>query len=168
MLKVEHLSSACPCKALSWALTGDGTRLPDLQLRALPCRGGDLPGVRSWQPVLRAVCSAGAGGKAARGRRAVSEDRSRQAEKVTHHGDLGMALGQDSAVATLECIQESQDERREESPEPPDVSPPPQRCCDFCGRPCGCAVRTSSVGRPPSIDRRGPRLPGHAGRLRRC
>src|SRR2546426_5871150 len=55
--------------------------------------------------------------------------RGRLAEKVTHHGDLGMALGQDSAVATLQCGQESQDER-EESPEPPDLSPRPQRCCD--------------------------------------
>ena len=83
--------------------------------------------------------------------------RNRLAEKVTHHGDLGTALGENSAVAILEGGQESRDEHGEEPPEEPE--PPPQRRCDFCGRWCGCVVRWGPIARPGSLDRRGPRLP---------
>jgi hypothetical protein len=106
--------------------------------------------------------------------------RGRLTEKVTHHGDLGARLRQDSAVATLQSGQESRDERRDESSELPQVSAPPelslpelllpnlpfadlpspsQRCCDFCGRPCRCAVRAAPAARLPSIHHRGARLP---------
>ena len=89
--------------------------------------------------------------------------RARLAEKVTHHGDLGTVLGPDLVVATLRRGQENPDERREESPKPPELSAPPPRRCDFCGRPCECAVRTALLVRLGSIYRRGPRLPGHIG-----
>src|SRR6516225_4847278 len=93
MLMVEHLSSTCPCKALSWALTGDGTRLPDLRLPTLSSRGRDLPNLRSWQPLLSGMCFAGARGKAARSGRAVSEDRGRQAESQNASGAVPSQAG---------------------------------------------------------------------------
>src|SRR5216684_1465811 len=93
MLTVEHLSSACPCKALSWALTGDGTRLPDLQLPTLSTRGRDLPALRPWSAVLRSVCTAGASGKATERGRSVSEDRSRPAEPPSASRALPRAAG---------------------------------------------------------------------------
>ena len=77
-------------------------------------------------------------------------------EKVTHHGDLERGFGPHWTVATLGSGQESQDERREPSPERPALSPPAPRCCDFCGRRCRCAVRTAPVARPASLHRRGP------------
>jgi len=89
----------------------------------------------------------------------------REAEKVTHHGDLGAALRRNSAYAALRGGQESEDERREEPQEPRSM---PQRRCDFCGRPCSCAVRTGRVPRRPFSYRRGPRLPGHMPGRRRC
>ena len=113
--------------------------------------------------------------------------RDRLTEKVTHHGDFAGRLRQHSAVATRPSGQESRDERRDESPELPhvshlpelslpelplpnlplpDLSSPSQRCCDFCGRPCGCAVRAAPVARPAAIHRRGARLPVYP--ARRC
>src|SRR4030042_3449890 len=80
MFQMEHLSSACPCKAFSWALTGDPIRLADFQRRAMSARGSDLPVLRPWQPLLQTMCSAGAGGKPLQIGSAVPEDRSRQAQ----------------------------------------------------------------------------------------
>jgi hypothetical protein len=94
--------------------------------------------------------------------------RIRLAEKVTHHGDLATMFGQDSAAAAPEGGAEGHDEHQEEraeEPGPADSSPQSQRRCDYCGRECGCAVRTGRIGRPESLDRRGPRLPVYA---RRC
>ena len=91
--------------------------------------------------------------------------RARQAEKETHHGDIGAALRGDCTVATLRGGQENPDEHRKEPPPPRSR---PQRRCDFCGRPCRGAVRRGPVPRRPSLGRRGPRLPGWRPARRRC
>jgi hypothetical protein len=91
--------------------------------------------------------------------------RARQAEKVTHQGDIGAALRGDCTMATLPGGPERPDERRKEPPQPP---PRPQRHCDFCGRPCGGAVRRGRVARRSSWARRGPRRPGCKPVRRRC
>src|SRR5262245_18983064 len=80
MLHVEHHSSVPPCKAPSWALTGDSTRLPDFPLRALSSSRTHLSPLRLWQPVLPVLCAIGTRGKVAQRGPAVSEDERRQAE----------------------------------------------------------------------------------------
>jgi hypothetical protein len=169
------------CKALSWALRGERPRLPDIQLRALPNGGRDLPELRPRQPVLQAVSSGGAGGKAAsrgggdqqteagRLNHKVRQEqyRIRLAEKVTHHGDLATMVEQDWAIAA-EGGAEGHDEQQQESSEESraaDSSPQSGRRCHFCGRACRCSGRRGPLARPESLNRRGPRLPVY---VQRC
>jgi len=179
MFLMEHLSSACPCKALSWRLQ---VTLPDSRIfnckrchqEVRICRSCDR-GNRYCKPCAALarkenLCKSDARyQKTETGRlnHKVRQDcyRARLAEKVTDHGDLGAVLSENSAVAALESGQDSQHEPPEDPPKPFSI---PQHRCAFCGRVCGDVVRTGPAPRRLSLFRRGPRLPGHARMGRRC
>lgn len=179
MFLMEHLSSACPCKALSWRLQ---VTLPDSRIfnckrchqEVRICRSCDR-GNRYCKPCAALARAENHRKSDARYQKTesgrlnhkVRQDcyRARLAEKVTDHGDLEAALRENCVVAALESGQDSQHEPPDEPSEP---LPIPQRRCDFCGRLCGDAVRTGPVPRHLSLFRRGPRLLGHARVRRRC
>ena len=179
MLMVEHLSSAFPVKPFGGRLR---VTEPDCRIFACQRCHGEVVICRrcdrgnrycpACAPRARAEKQRVAGAlyqktEAGRLNHKMRQEQYRAklaaVEKVTHHGDLERGFGPHWTIAALGSGQESQEERREPSPERPALSPPAPRCCDFCGRRCGCALRTAPVARPAPIHRRGPRLAGQAG-----
>jgi len=83
--------------------------------------------------------------------------KTRLKEKVTHHGDLMMAVKPNSASVTLWSDREIHNECQKEPPQQPSS---PGRC-DFCGGPCMEPGRMGPLLRRRHAYRRGPRLPRH-------